>query len=245
VSDLDVSPRTTDNIPGMKLPKLHALQHYISSIENYGTTDNYNTESTERLHIDLAKHAFQATNKRDFIWQMCRWLERRERVHWFGTYLAWRSGMAYDARVHKAQLTQRPIRHRREALQMAKRPHKYAVRIETLPHTFSITGFIDVLRKFLRDWHQVPVWRGWETALPLQVERAICRLPSIRAWWHATFRMPDTQTLAAKDTVNKVYASPKHGRYDTVLVQTRGDDVAGTGGLDGAQARLVDCGCGA
>ncbi|KAF9778022.1 hypothetical protein BJ322DRAFT_1102226 [Thelephora terrestris] len=33
------------------LPKLHSLVHYVESIELFGTTDNYNTEYTERLHI--------------------------------------------------------------------------------------------------------------------------------------------------------------------------------------------------
>lgn len=36
------------------LPKLHSCKHYIMYIELLGTTDNYNTEYTERLHNDLA-----------------------------------------------------------------------------------------------------------------------------------------------------------------------------------------------
>ncbi|KAG2060507.1 hypothetical protein BDR06DRAFT_979334 [Suillus hirtellus] len=35
------------------LPKLHSFQHYITMIQMFGTTDNYNTEYTEQLHIDL------------------------------------------------------------------------------------------------------------------------------------------------------------------------------------------------
>ena len=41
------------------------MQHYAESIRNYGTTDNYNTEYTERLHIDLAKDAYNSTNFKD------------------------------------------------------------------------------------------------------------------------------------------------------------------------------------
>lgn len=40
------------------LPKLHSLCHYIEMIQLFGTTDNYSTEYTERLHIDLAKDAY-------------------------------------------------------------------------------------------------------------------------------------------------------------------------------------------
>jgi len=43
------------------LPKLHSLAHYVGSIQLFGTTDNYNTEYTERLHIDLAVRADTAT----------------------------------------------------------------------------------------------------------------------------------------------------------------------------------------
>jgi hypothetical protein len=44
------------------LPKLHSLQHYTSLIKLFGTTDNYNTEYSKQLHIDLAKDAYTATN---------------------------------------------------------------------------------------------------------------------------------------------------------------------------------------
>ncbi|KAG1729302.1 hypothetical protein EDD22DRAFT_982670 [Suillus occidentalis] len=43
------------------LPKLHFTAHYAHMIRMFGTTDNYNTEYTERLHIDLAKDAYQMT----------------------------------------------------------------------------------------------------------------------------------------------------------------------------------------
>ena len=49
----------------MNCPKLKALQHYIYSTNHFGTMDNYNTKASERLHIDYAKNAFEATNKKD------------------------------------------------------------------------------------------------------------------------------------------------------------------------------------
>jgi hypothetical protein len=58
----------------LNLPKLHSLSHYVESIKLLGTTDNYNTEMFERLHIDFAKHGWRATNQRDEFSQMIRWL---------------------------------------------------------------------------------------------------------------------------------------------------------------------------
>ncbi|KAG1872213.1 hypothetical protein F4604DRAFT_1881034 [Suillus subluteus] len=52
------------------LPKLHAARHYPSMIWTFGTMDNYNTEYTKWLHIDLAKDAYRATNHKDEFTQM-------------------------------------------------------------------------------------------------------------------------------------------------------------------------------
>ena len=61
-------------------PKIHSLLHYGSSITLFGTTDNYNTEQTERLHIDFTKAAYRATNHKDELPQMTTWLGRLEKV---------------------------------------------------------------------------------------------------------------------------------------------------------------------
>lgn len=63
------------------IPKIHALRHYVTSIRHHGTPDGYNTESPERLHIDYAKRAYRASNKRDYLVQMTRWLTRHEALH--------------------------------------------------------------------------------------------------------------------------------------------------------------------
>src|SRR6266851_5014626 len=57
------------------IPKLHSLSHYESSIWLFGMMDNYNTEQSEHLHIDLAKDAYHATNHKNEYSQMTIWLE--------------------------------------------------------------------------------------------------------------------------------------------------------------------------
>ena len=47
------------------VPKIHSLLHYSSSICLFGTTDNYNTEQTEWLHINFTKDAYRAMNHKD------------------------------------------------------------------------------------------------------------------------------------------------------------------------------------
>ncbi|KAJ7860625.1 hypothetical protein B0H13DRAFT_1571517, partial [Mycena leptocephala] len=55
-------------------PKLQNRRHYPMIIKLLGSTDNYNTEYTEQLHIDLAKDASRATNRKDEYTQMTLWL---------------------------------------------------------------------------------------------------------------------------------------------------------------------------
>ncbi|THU80172.1 hypothetical protein K435DRAFT_823723 [Dendrothele bispora CBS 962.96] len=62
-----------------RIPKIHFMNHYLESIKLFGTLDNFNTEYTERLHIDLAKDAYRSTNRKDEYSQMMKWLERKEK----------------------------------------------------------------------------------------------------------------------------------------------------------------------
>ena len=72
------------------VPKIHSLVHYISSIRALGSADGYNTEYPECLHIDYAKDAYRASNKRDYVEQMALWLQRQEVIDRKSVYLAWR-----------------------------------------------------------------------------------------------------------------------------------------------------------
>ncbi|KAJ7266482.1 hypothetical protein B0H12DRAFT_1010761, partial [Mycena haematopus] len=71
------------------IPKLHALQHYVDGIVYLGSADGYNTEAPERLHIDMAKKAYQASNRRDYTAQMTLWLQRQEAFALRESYLDW------------------------------------------------------------------------------------------------------------------------------------------------------------
>ncbi|CCO33248.1 hypothetical protein RSOLAG1IB_12037 [Rhizoctonia solani AG-1 IB] len=69
--------------------KLHSMMHYATAIRKLGALDGYNTEGPERLHIDFAKRAYRAINQNNFIVQMVQYLEQREWVFKFNTYLKW------------------------------------------------------------------------------------------------------------------------------------------------------------
>ncbi|KAI0342014.1 hypothetical protein BDW22DRAFT_1331469 [Trametopsis cervina] len=62
------------------IAKIHAMVHYTEAIEEKGSLDGYNTELSERLHIDFAKAGYRAGNHRDYIAHMTTWLSRQEAV---------------------------------------------------------------------------------------------------------------------------------------------------------------------
>jgi hypothetical protein len=71
------------------IPKIHSMVHYIDSIRLFGTADGFNTELLERLHIDFAKCAYCASNRRDYVIQMTTWLQQQESLHIQDAYLQW------------------------------------------------------------------------------------------------------------------------------------------------------------
>ncbi|KDQ49299.1 hypothetical protein JAAARDRAFT_90509, partial [Jaapia argillacea MUCL 33604] len=69
------------------IPKLHYMQHYIDLIKSQGSADGFTTEIPQHLHIDYAKKAYRASNHKNYVIQMTRWLQRQESAHQFSAYL--------------------------------------------------------------------------------------------------------------------------------------------------------------
>ncbi|KAI0681780.1 hypothetical protein BC835DRAFT_1409671 [Cytidiella melzeri] len=76
---------TTTTLAALKA----SLDNFHSYKDIFIHLDGFNTEWSERLHIDHAKDAYRASNKRDYTVQMTRWLSRQEAVDRFTVYLDW------------------------------------------------------------------------------------------------------------------------------------------------------------
>lgn len=127
------------------ITKLHALRHYAEAIKLFGTTDNYNTQATERLHIDYTKDAYRATNRKDEYPQMTLWLERREKIHRHTDYVSWR-------------ITDKPASKRAwqcakfeldRSARLPKHPTSNSVSLESLADDYGATYIRDALARFI------------------------------------------------------------------------------------------------
>jgi hypothetical protein len=127
------------------ITKLHALRHYAEAIILFGTTDNYNTQATERLHIDFAKDAYRATNRKDEYPQMTLWLERRDKIHCHTNYVSWRTT---DKPAGKRTWQYSKFELDRYA-KLPKHPTVNSVSFESLATDYGATYIRDALARFI------------------------------------------------------------------------------------------------
>jgi hypothetical protein len=215
------------------LPKLHSLTHYVDSIELFGTTDNYNTEYTERLHIDLAKDAYRATNHRDEYAQMTVWLERKEKILRHRSYLECQRLGKNTTIVPTPQ----PPMEYNGVLTLTKFPSQTAVDLDDIVAKYGATFFHQALRRYL-----VISKHSGPQLTPNQVERAILytKLPftSVAVYHKLKFTKPADSGRGKNLTLDAIYVRPERhskkglivpARFDTALVNM------GSGGETGVE----------
>lgn len=203
------------------LPKLHSYRHYLHMIQEYGTTDNYNTEYTERLHIDLAKDAYRATNHKDEYSQMTLWLERREKILRHTNYVHWR--LAGDP---LPQSCLPPDMQYAREYKMTKHPSVKAATIDSLRDNYGASFFWAALARYIV-LHTRP-----DTTTRAQVEHAAAHvyIPFASLPIFHKVRYNAVDSTGHKDesvTIDSVHCQPARrdkqgntvpGRFDTVLV---------------------------
>lgn len=69
------------------IPKLELMQHVARRAKLLGSLPQYSTEQIERCHITMAKEPYRATNRKNFEEQVCRYLDRHEKIALFLLYL--------------------------------------------------------------------------------------------------------------------------------------------------------------
>lgn len=212
------------------LPKLHACVHYITSIKLFGTTDNYDTQYTERLHIDLAKEARRATNMRDEIPQMTLWLERHEQVKCHEKYIDSRHEGPINQPTHSGR-NPRLTSHR--FIKMAKHPTIQSVPIDQLMSLYGAGFFHGAFTRFVILWQTPQTSRA-----RLEQDILDVHIPFVNVSVYHRIRFRDK--LLSETTVDSIHAVPSRkdkkgrsipGRFDTGLVYC-GD--TGRTGIHGA-----------
>ncbi|KAJ3553348.1 hypothetical protein NP233_g12667 [Leucocoprinus birnbaumii] len=245
--------------PHMNFPKLHFCGHYRYLIELFGTTDNYNTEYTERLHIDYAKDAYRATNFRDELPQMTTWLDRKERVLQHARTINQRLELkaqceppmftSRDINSPDQQPIQRPLPCLvyRRIPQLPKFPSVGSVSFEDIRTQYGATFFEPALSRFVAHYQNPTFTRT-------QLERASysvdIRFYKVPVYHYLKFVARDPYALPNSPpmVVDAIYAKPGYpnkkgetipGRFDTAIIDTASRNE--TGAIEGCQVGRIRC----
>ncbi|KAJ3537477.1 hypothetical protein NM688_g6681 [Phlebia brevispora] len=219
------------------LPKLHWAEHYLDSIMDLGTTDNFNTEYTERLHIDYAKDAYRATNHKEEMAQMTTWLVRKEKMLRLEQHIKWKLSQQkkYDKADTKSHAesnipsTQAVVDTTKShsqppRIQMTKFPSQQAVTFQQLETNYGAHNFEQKLAEYIVK-HQNP------HASAAEIEESVdsvptYRIPHVAVHHKAHFWLGDPSATSTHeyDVVHVHPAQFDHrgrpvaGRYDPVIV---------------------------
>jgi hypothetical protein len=216
------------------LPKIHSLLHFGPSIHLFGTTDNYNTEQTERLHIDLTKEAYRATNRKDEYDQMTTWLERREKVQVHSSFIEWRRRSQADQASAPTAKRIGPPRPGARSLKMARHPTRKAVSFDDLAHHYGAIDFQDSIADFIAQFNNPTASGASLRALASNV-----LIPFRFVHVHHRFKFSNSDD---SEIIDGVHVRPEQkdargrcipSRFDTVLVRGKSSQdgvVPGVGG---------------
>ncbi|KAJ3766514.1 hypothetical protein FB446DRAFT_767396 [Lentinula raphanica] len=246
--------------PGIRkhfnIPKIHSMVHDVPMIQSHGSATAFNTEWSERLHIDFAKLAYRASSKKGYIKQMTKWLDRREKVLWFTRFLNWCSnsdGFDWlarsmteedeDERQPPAEEETEPciersgLQYGESTCNVAKHPPLLNLDIETLETTYGCSFFIYAMERFLHD-HYLLKPDYWD-ATPAKYN--LYKL--VRVTLPPTLEISNEPVI---DVSGKKHQKHTPSQFDTVLAwkelpigQVRKSELIGPKGLHVAQVRAI------
>ncbi|KAI0033638.1 hypothetical protein K488DRAFT_47333 [Vararia minispora EC-137] len=231
---IDLGIRSDFNIP-----KFHAMHHYRPSIELFGTTDNYNTEQTERLHIDFAKLAYNASNHKEYYPQMTTWLERREKVADHAAFIRWRTSG------HPPLTSLVPTSPARMRIKMTKFPSATAS-LDQLSDEYGAVDFGDALADYVIQYNYPGMSRQTRVRKANELRIPVTKVPVfhiIKFWNHDAHQ--DEEGVEERDAIHVRPATEDKrgrvvpGRFDTGLVDMGDSSGNGVAGARVAQIRAV------
>lgn len=206
---------------GFNIPKLHSMLHYTSSIMLFGTTDNYNTEQTERLHIDFTKDAYRSSNRKNEYAQMTTWVERREKIQRHAAQIA-RQQLGDQYEPHTAVSIGPPCVHY-GYLTMPRNPTLKSVTFQAIVSDYGANLFQDALADFIARVNYPQVSTATLRDLAHNTLIPFFTVPVFHKFKYTASRNGSGSEVL--DSVQVHPAKPDHhgriigARFDTVLVR--------------------------
>ncbi|KAG8715977.1 hypothetical protein FRC09_016138, partial [Ceratobasidium sp. 395] len=243
------------------IPKLHMLSHYTSAIRLLGTPDGYNSELTERLHIDYVKIAWRASNHVNETPQMATYLQRQEAWVLLRAYLH-DTGLLLDPRCdpiesdepddstledettednitgveNKEQDAGDDLWYPNPAIAIAKRPAFARRSGHQLIHQHHATDLIPATLRFLADKPVPGLFLSEHAQFKVWTR---CKLHHRRLPFLPSLDPQTDQVRARPGSVDDEGRDIRIGNFDVVLYSPHGEDVSDLHGIHRLRAGRV------
>ena len=221
------------------ISKIHNIKHYIDSIRSRGTTDGFNSEASERLHIDLAKLGYRASNKKDYTAQMVQWLTRQEAVHRFTGYLQWAMPHYTTIRQDAAEDTDDDDENKPEELEdeyekeveealtyrIAKTAPFPKTIISTLAQDYNVPDFLYHLQNFMNKQSIVHQSELAPTSIVPVYKQVVLKLPFLKEAPSSERKdVVHAMRAVAERVTPKGIKKAKRENFSTVIVRMKDQD---------------------
>ncbi|KAJ3847772.1 hypothetical protein EV368DRAFT_50596, partial [Lentinula lateritia] len=195
------------------ISKVHNVLHYPQNIHSRGTLDGFNSETMERLHIDLAKSGYRASNKRRYIVQMTQWLQRQEAVQRFASYLQW-AIPGYIAELHGVADDKDEDGNDSDSVDESEEgelhPVKYAVArrpplrasVTSIENDYQADWFTWYLDEFLTN-------HGLTSKIPIDTQHNLNVLPPFPLYKQLRLHLPPIPEAASESLIDVVHATKR------------------------------------
>jgi hypothetical protein len=230
------------DVDGFKIPKLLALLHYGMQVREKGSCPQYSTDVTERCHRPFLKDAYRSTNRRDFGWQMCLYLDRCERVEHFQEFLNWATdspafptigpsphtlSILNEQEMYASSVMQSSSvsQQHRARITLLKTPPRRNFSLEAMAALYRLPDLKAAIADYIELINDPALPRSVERRAPLDVWIPGC---TIDAWERLRIHLSIVQDEDKDASSQAVLAYPPspshpHGRCDSVLIHTGAD----------------------
>ncbi|KAF8268831.1 hypothetical protein EI94DRAFT_1682471 [Lactarius quietus] len=201
---------------------------------------NFNTQYTERLHIDLIKDAYAATNHKDEGEQITTWNERKERIHRHDQHVTCHMTGGFPKPVDLVP----PTLSLHHQLMMARHPSQHTVPLDRLQDTYGAPLFKVALRRFISSINSPTQTRQQPEASLWQLHFPFTRLPI----WHVIKFLQFDPVTGKQSTADAIHARPARsskynclvpGRFDTAYINDGTGNGRGVKGYHIGRVRVV------
>lgn len=187
----------------------------------FGSTDNYDMQYTEQLHIDYTKEAYCATNTCNELPQMMTWPERQEQIHQLTAYIGWQHRGSNNWSIPPPH----PSLSRNCYIKLTRHPSIKLVPINDLQNKYGVEFFRAALARF------VVLQRNPRTThAHLEQDILDICMPSTNVSVYHRIQYQDDDR-SDSGTVDTICIQPHRnddkkggiveGRFDTALIHTR------------------------